>query len=375
MNESSSKCTLWSPPPTFIQVTVSPCVIVTFDSTKVFIAVAFTVWLAPKAAGHQRASPDSAATANIHAPLNTVRTHRRRPAGNLLRRPVRTGQKSLPALASGVTLELLSAWPSTGDRIDTAPQFVRVAKERIPLLLNRRKVSLIALGATIAMLALVSQTASATHVRPKGATPLRASFVPSYEACTSPNRTHAAPIAFPCCNPPKQESNFLTVGSPDANGAGANSQAFLLMSVKSTAPEDILIKAEVTDIRCLPSTSSTVCNGANAASGPDYSGQLQGDMLVRISDHYNGPTLSQAATVQDTSYPSIIIPCANTAATNIGARCAIDTTANAIVPGSVKDGQREVVEIDELKLNDGGADGLAGTAPNTVFALPGVFIP
>jgi hypothetical protein len=244
-------------------------------------------------------------------------------------------------------------------------------------MLHRRKVSLIALGASIAMLAFaVAQTASATHVRPKGATPVRASFVPSYEACKSPNRTHAAPIAFPSCNPPKQESNFLTVGTPDANGAGANSTAFMLMSVKSTAPEDVLIKAEVTDIRCMPSASSTVCNSANAASGPDYSGQLQGGMLVRISDHSNGPSLSQAATMADISYPSVIIPCVNTSATNIGGRCAVDTTANAIVPGSVKDGQREVMEIDELKINDGGADGVISTASgNTVFALPGVFIP
>jgi hypothetical protein len=41
----------------------------------------------------------------------------------------------------------------------------------------------------------------------------------------------------------------------------------------------------------------------------------------------------------------------------------------------VKDGQREVMEIDDLKLNDGGADGTISTGGNTVFALPGIFIP
>jgi hypothetical protein len=245
------------------------------------------------------------------------------------------------------------------------------------MLLNRRKVSLIALFAAAAVLVLaIVQTASATHVRPKGATPVRASFVPSYEACTNPNRTHAAPLSRPSCNPPKQESNFLTVGSPDANGAGANSQAYLVMSVKSTTPEDMLIEAEATDIRCMPSASASVCTSSNAASGPDYSGQIQGEMLVRISDHYNGTGLNEAATMADTTYPSIVIPCANTPATNIGGKCAVNTTANAIVPGSVKDGQREVMEIDELKLNDGGSDGLISTASgNTVFALPGIFIP
>jgi hypothetical protein len=264
-----------------------------------------------------------------------------------------------------------------GDPSDSDNRIVHVVKGTDSMLLSRGKVSLIALCAVVAALGLAFvQTASATHVRPKGATPLRASFVPSYEACTNPNRTHVAPLSRPSCTPPKQESNYLTVGTPDANGAGANMQAYLLMSVKSTSPEDILIEAEATDIRCMPAASASVCNSTNAAGGPDYSGQIQGDMLVRISDHYNGTGLNQAATMADTPYPSIVIPCTNTPATNIGGRCAVNTTANAIVPGSVKDGQRENLEIDELKINDGGSDGLISTASgNTVFALPGVFIP
>ena len=98
----------------------------------------------------------------------------------------------------------------------------------------KRKMALplaLALGA-IGFMA-VTQVASATHVRPKGATPLRASLVPSFKACAAPNRTHGAPLAFPSCNPPVQTSNFLTIGSPDANGAGANSTGFILLKVKA----------------------------------------------------------------------------------------------------------------------------------------------
>src|SRR6266540_822347 len=80
----------------------------------------------------------------------------------------------------------------------------------------------LALGALGLM--VVSQVASATHVRPKGASPLHASLVPAYKQCTGTgNRTHGAPLAFPSCAPPVQTSNSLTVGTPDANGAGANS--------------------------------------------------------------------------------------------------------------------------------------------------------
>ena len=59
--------------------------------------------------------------------------------------------------------------------------------------------------------------------RPAGASPLRASLVPAYNACTSPNRTHGPGLAFPSCNPPVRSSGPLTVGTPDANGFAANS--------------------------------------------------------------------------------------------------------------------------------------------------------
>ena len=69
----------------------------------------------------------------------------------------------------------------------------------------------------------VSQIAIGSHVRPKGATPFRVPTVPAFKGCLtgSANDTHGAPLAFPSCNPPVQTSSFLTVGTPDANGAHA----------------------------------------------------------------------------------------------------------------------------------------------------------
>jgi hypothetical protein len=230
----------------------------------------------------------------------------------------------------------------------------------------------LALGALGLM--IVSQVASATHVRPKGATPLRASLVPAFKACTAPNRTHGAPLAFPSCNPPVQASNFLTVGSPDANGAGANSVGFILLKVKNISPEDVLITSSISDVRCKAATAAAVCNSANAADGPDYSGGLQGNAIIRISDHYNGPGLNEAATVQDIPFP-VNTNCANTASTTEGGLCSVSTSANAAVPGSVKDLQRAVVEIAQLQVSDGGADGQVATTDNTLFEVQGIFIP
>ena len=117
----------------------------------------------------------------------------------------------------------------------------------------------------------------------------------------------------------------------------------------------MLISSTGTDIRCRPATSPAVCNSANASDGPDYSGQVQGNATIRISDHYNGPGLNEAATVVDIPFP-VNGQCANTALTNVGGTCTTNTTANAVVPGSVKDNQRGIVEVGQLFINDGGAE-------------------
>jgi hypothetical protein len=240
--------------------------------------------------------------------------------------------------------------------------------------IKRKMVLPLALAVGALGLMAVTQVASGSHVRPKGASPLRASLVPSFKACATPNRTHGTPLAFPSCNPPVQTSNFLTIGSPDANGAGANSNGFILLRVKATSPEDVLIDSTITDVRCKAGTSATVCNSANTGDGPDYSGEIQGNAQIRISDHYNGPGLNEAATVVDIPFP-VNGSCVNTTATTIGGTCDTHTTANTVVPGSVKDTQRGVVEIQQLQVSDGGADGLVSTADNTLFEVQGIFIP
>jgi hypothetical protein len=246
--------------------------------------------------------------------------------------------------------------------------------------IKRKMVVPLALALGVIGIMAVSQVASATHVRPKGASPLRASLVPAFKQCTAPNRTHGAPLAFPSCNPPVQTSNFLTVGTPDANGvAAANSVGFIRLDVKVGVPgppddSDVLIKSSISDVRCKPATAAAVCSQANAADGPDYSGELQGNATIRITDHYNGPGLNEAATVQDIPFP-VNATCANTADTGSGGLCTANTSANAVVPGSVKDTQRAVVEINQIQISDGGADGQVSTADNTLFGVQGIFIP
>jgi hypothetical protein len=234
-------------------------------------------------------------------------------------------------------------------------------------------------ASTAALLALAGVLAmpgagSATHPRPRGATPLRLPLVPSYYQCTAPNRAHGAPLSSPSCAPPKTTTNnYLTVGTPDVNGAGANSVGSLEVRALTG---DVSFTLRVSDIRCLPAVSVTVCNSANSADGPDYSGNMQLNATNRLTDHLNGPNLNEAATLWDIPYP-MDVNCVNTASTAIGGECTTDTTANAVVPGAFQAGERAVWELEQFMLADAGADGdiHRGEGAVTIFMRQGLFVP
>jgi TolB protein len=213
------------------------------------------------------------------------------------------------------------------------------------------------------------------YPRPRGASPMRFSLVPAFARCSSPNSTHGAPLAHPSCRPPAQASNFLTVGTPDANGAGAGSVGVIRLRVKTTSPEDVLISGTISDVRCRPGTSSAVCSGANSADGADYSGELQGNATIRITDHFNGPDKNEPATVIDIPFP-INFTCSNSSDQTTGGVCTVNTGGAVVCPEcGVQEGQRTIVQITQMQVFDGGPDGRIATADNTLFMVQGLFIP
>ena len=232
-------------------------------------------------------------------------------------------------------------------------------------------------------LMVVAQIAGATHPRPKGATPLRVPLVPAYNQCTTPNRTHGPPLAFPSCNPPGQSSGAVTVGSQDANGAAANSEGFFKITVLFDAPgppdgADLLLASRITDVRCRPGT--TACGSANSADGADYTGDLESDATIRITDHFNAVTAGggpDPATVVDLPFP-VRLFCSSTASTSIGGDCTINTSYLTICACNPWfEGKRVAVEMAQFQVFDGGPDGIVSTEPenNTVFMRQGLFIP
>jgi plastocyanin len=211
----------------------------------------------------------------------------------------------------------------------------------------------------VGMSGIVNVTAATGFARPKGATPLRASLAPAYKPCTGAgNRTHGAPLSFPSCNPPVQVSDFLTVGTPDSNGQAANSIGSV--NLKVVSPADVSITTSITDVRKKSDLS-------------DYTGELQAKLPLRITDRFNGPATNEPAT-GDTTFP-VTVPCGGTSDTTIGSTCSLATTANAVTPGAVVSGVRAIWETSGIQVDDGGADGLASTAGNTLFADQAVFVP
>jgi hypothetical protein len=214
-------------------------------------------------------------------------------------------------------------------------------------------------------------TDASAYVRPKGATPLRTSLVPAYEPCSAPNSTHGAPLEQPSCTPPQQSSPNLTVGTPDANGAPVSSSGSVLYKVQVGNPTNMVEDADVRiDVR--------ISDVRSRADLTDYAGELMAVVDARITDRLNSlaPPLFPAdmtGTVQDTPL-SVTIPCAVTA-TATGSTCAVNTTADALVPGIVTEDSRAVWAMDKINVFDGGPDGDAQTPDNSLFATQGVFVP
>jgi hypothetical protein len=204
------------------------------------------------------------------------------------------------------------------------------------------------------------------YQRPKGATPLRASLVPAFRQCTSPNRTHGAPLSDGSCAPPAQSSSVLTVGTPDANGASANSVDSITYK---TLTGDVGVDLSMTDIRNMP-------------SGTDYVGRVLARVPVKITDRNNGAELPDPATVQ-TFQLGIPADCTATSDTAIGSACNLTTTVNAKIPGAVVDAQRSIWEFGQVEIRDAGPNGTGyascpptcGDGDEATFMRQGVFVP
>jgi glucose/arabinose dehydrogenase len=208
----------------------------------------------------------------------------------------------------------------------------------------------------------------AGYPRPKAASPVRASLVPAYTACTAPNRTHGPPLAYGACNPPAPTSQQLTVGTPDANGQPV---AFVGSVRVAAHVGDPGTPVDEADARIFVNAGDVRLRTGLG----DYTGELALRLPLRITDRDNGGTpTSDHGTVQDLVF-GVPVQCTATPSSPAGSDCATTTTADAVMPGAVREGERAIWALDRLQVNDGGPDGVAATTPNTLFAVQGFFVP
>ena len=207
------------------------------------------------------------------------------------------------------------------------------------------------------------------YARPKAASPINIRLVPAFEECTSSNAGHGAPLAVPSCNPPVPSSDYLTVGTPDANGKPGNFMGSINLKILGESPidpdngdqADVEIAASFTDVR-------------KASDLTDYTGELSAVLGLRTTDRHNGISLEDPATAVDTPL-RLTVPCSATGGTE-GSTCNLATTADAVMGDVAREGQRAVWQLGQVEVYDGGADGDADTAgDNTLFAVQGAFAP
>jgi hypothetical protein len=207
---------------------------------------------------------------------------------------------------------------------------------------------------------------------------LRDSLVIAQLPCKPPgNSVHGVPLAFVSCTPPGPASQWLTAGTLDNNGAAAQLVGFVRLDVTSS---DVLIKMQSTDVRCLSNTAASVCTPNNTIAGPDYIGQLQLLIGLRITDHFNAPNSNTPGTTVDSQFP-VSVPCTSTSSMAIGSTCTNFTSMNAQIAGSAPAGKRSTFEIPQgvtgggIQVFDGGQPGVAGDPSATLFLEPGTFLP
>ena len=122
---------------------------------------------------------------------------------------------------------------------------------------------------------------------------------------------------------------------------------------------DLRLTASINDVR-------------NKTGLSDYSGQLKATTTIRAIDRDNGP--AEVGVMQDQLY-SFTVPCTTTTATTTGSTCAVSTTADALVPNTIKENLRTIWQLGKIEVFDGGADGVASTEPNTRYLVQGFFVP
>ncbi len=195
---------------------------------------------------------------------------------------------------------------------------------------------------------------------PRAPAPTTTRWSPPTNACTTPNRQHAAPLNFASCNPPTQTSTQLTLGTPDANLKPAASVSSLRIGVIPAPRRPARRRRGEPDHlghrrpqRQRPHRLHRQPRDAGPAA--DHR-QVQHALPRRTGTGHRGGLHLHLERPLFRHEPI----------RNIGADCSLFTTADTLLPGSALEGRRAIWQTDQIEVRDG-----AGQP----FLRQGVFVP
>ena len=208
-----------------------------------------------------------------------------------------------------------------------------------------------------------------TYPHPASASPISITMVPTFQQCGTlgnpADGQHSPPLGTPACLPPNTTSTQAAAG-PNSTGNAIITVALDFLSTPADE-SDFNFQLNYTDIR------------SGTPSGPDYGSDMTSVFRLRITDTQNcspaactGPYESEGTT-SDLDF-SIPADC-ETVPGPSGATCNANTSANAVLPGSVRGGKYSVLQVFRVRLNDAGTNNIAGDGDDVLFAQQGVYIP
>jgi hypothetical protein len=195
------------------------------------------------------------------------------------------------------------------------------------------------------------------------------SLVPVFQQCGTVGNVadgqHSSPLSTPACLPPSPTSANAAVGSAYTGTASIEA-----------VPDNPLTGADEADFNYVQDQTDV---RAGTPGGADYGSDLTAAFRLRITDTRNcapascsGP-YDQAGTTADVDF-SVPIDCVATPGPE-GATCSVDTSANAVQPGAVTGGDRSILQVFRVRVNDAGANGIRGDGDDDLFAQQGVYVP
>jgi hypothetical protein len=200
---------------------------------------------------------------------------------------------------------------------------------------------------------------------PKLASPVRMALVPVFRQCGTGgnpvNRSHAPPLATGSC--PPQPSGVAHFG-PQSKGTAWVATIYGDTNSANGDQADMTLRFDLSDVR----------TGAGADYDP--SATADGTLVTRLrfTDRANGGSGTDPGTATDFDF-SVPFGCTATSDPSVGSNCALDTSADAVNPGMIKENKATVLQVFRLRLNDSGANGVRGDGDDRLFATEGVFVP